>query len=90
MERYKQGFDKGVPILTRYLGDDVKVWTKEEEECEWKKLVKNKEAQLKRDGMNKQKANAETTTVSKAVDLVDKDHVFKEGLDIVVRKAISK
>eukprot|EP00957_Ditylum_brightwellii_P118700 9053671-Ditylum_brightwellii.AAC.1 len=38
MERQKQGLDKGVPILTRYLGDDVKVWAKEEEEGEWKEL----------------------------------------------------
>mmetsp|Transcript_22795 Transcript_22795/g.30171 ORF Transcript_22795/g.30171 Transcript_22795/m.30171 type:complete len:804 (+) Transcript_22795:712-3123(+) len=86
MERQKQGLDKGVPILTRYLGDDVKVWSKEEEEGEWKELVKKKEAQLKRDGMNERKAN---TTVSRAVDLVDKDHVFEEGLDTIVGKAIA-
>lgn len=43
MERQKQGKDLGVPVLTRYLGEDIPAWPGEGvDRDEWKKKVDEK------------------------------------------------
>jgi hypothetical protein len=48
--RQAQGKDLGVPVLTRYLGEDVPAWAGEGVDVdEWRKLVDEKYAQMRED-----------------------------------------
>jgi len=46
-ERQKQGMDRGVKVLTQWLGDDIPAWSSKENEAEWMKKVEERKAELK-------------------------------------------
>jgi hypothetical protein len=55
-ERQQQGKDIGVPVLTRWLGDDIPVWAGEGVNVEeWKQKVDDKYKQMRRDEVEWQK-----------------------------------
>ena len=49
-ERQKQGKDLGVPVLTRYLGEDIPAWVGEGvNEAEWRKQVDAKYEEMRKE-----------------------------------------
>ena len=38
-DRQQEGKDLGVPVLARYLGEDIPVWVTPDKEAEWQKKV---------------------------------------------------
>jgi hypothetical protein len=47
-ERQQQGKDVGVPVLTRWLGDDIPVWAGEGVDVqEWKQKVEQKYTEMR-------------------------------------------
>lgn len=45
-ERQNKGLDVGVPVLTRYLGEDFPAWADKDSEAEWQKKVDAKYAEM--------------------------------------------
>jgi hypothetical protein len=52
-ERQAQGKDLGVPVLTRWLGEDIPAWPSAETmpKEEWKKRVEDKYAEMRNEEM---------------------------------------
>lgn len=49
MEQQKNGKNLGVPVLTRWLGDDIPVWAPEGKEKEWQAKVDAKYEEMKQE-----------------------------------------
>lgn len=48
-QRQQQGLDLGVPVLTRYLGEDIPAWPEAGKEEEWQKQVDAKYEEMRRE-----------------------------------------
>ncbi|GAX21250.1 hypothetical protein FisN_1Lh079 [Fistulifera solaris] len=48
-DRQQQGLDLGVPVLTRYLGEDIPAWPERGKEDDWQKQVDAKYEQMRRE-----------------------------------------
>lgn len=48
-ERQRQGKDIGVPVLTRYLGEDIPAWPEGMSKEEWQKKVDAKYAEMRKE-----------------------------------------
>ena len=62
-ERQQQGLDLGVPVLTRYLGEDIPAWPEKGKEEEWQKQVDAKYEQMR---LEEEEWKAKITALLKA------------------------
>ena len=85
-EQQKQGMDRGVKVLTQWLGDDIPAWSSKENEAEWMKKVEERKAELKTEEATfwaKVKAKASDAAKSEVAEVPLQGEDGQDGRDIV-------